>query len=81
MTLIGAASKGSAANLEGSMYQVIRSQGLGWTVTREAVPAAAALVLAEVFYKFHSFTLELLAFAATWCILSWAYGRLVGNKR
>lgn len=61
------------------MYQVIRSQGLSWTVTREAIPAGVALVLAEAFYKFRSFTLELLAFAATWCVLSWVYGRLLGH--
>ncbi len=59
------------------MYQVIRAQGLGWTVSREAVPAAVALVVAEVFYKFHSFTLELLAFLATWYVLSWGVSRLV----
>jgi len=63
------------------MYQVIRSQGLAWTISREAVPAGVALVLAEVFYKFHSFTLELLAFAATWCGLSWAFGLVAGSKR
>lgn len=76
----GAASKRSAANPEVSMYQVIRSQGLGWTITREAVPAGVALVVAEVFYKFHSFTLELMAFAATWCAVSWAYGRVVRSR-
>lgn len=37
---------------------------------REAPPFAASLVLAETLYKFHSFSLEFLAFAATWLLLS-----------
>jgi hypothetical protein len=39
-------------------------------VAREAVPLASALVLAELLYKFHSFTLEAVAFLATWFVLS-----------
>ena len=31
-----------------------------------------SLVLAELFYKFHSFTVEFLAFAATWGALAFA---------
>jgi hypothetical protein len=30
----------------------------------------ASLLLAEAFYKFHSFTLECLAFLSTWWLLS-----------
>jgi hypothetical protein len=34
------------------------------------LPAAAiALVIAEMFYKFHSFTLECLAFLGTWYVI------------
>jgi hypothetical protein len=32
----------------------------------------AALVVAELFYKFHSFTLECLAFLATWLVFDLA---------
>jgi hypothetical protein len=36
----------------------------------EQLPAlAVSFVIAEVFYKFHSFTLECLAFLATWCVV------------
>ena len=36
----------------------------------EQVPAiTASFIIAEVFYMFHSFTLECLAFLATWSIL------------
>lgn len=36
---------------------------------RDLPPARASLAVAEVFYKFHSFTLETLAFLATWYAL------------
>ena len=36
----------------------------------EQVPAiTASFLIAELFYKFHSFTLECLAFLATWSVL------------
>ena len=31
----------------------------------------AALLIAEFFYKFHSFTLECVAFLVTWSVLDW----------
>ena len=34
-----------------------------------APAATAAIVIAEIFYKFHSFTLECLAFLATWYVI------------
>jgi hypothetical protein len=39
-------------------------------VAREGVTFLAALVVAEFLYKFHSFTLECLAFLVTWAALS-----------
>lgn len=36
----------------------------------EQVPAVMiSLVIAEIFYKFHSFTLECIAFLATWYVI------------
>ena len=36
----------------------------------EQVPAiTASFLIAELFYKFHSFTLECLAFLATWTVI------------
>lgn len=35
-------------------------------IGNHAPSAAASIVIAEVFYKFHSFTLECVAFLATW---------------
>ncbi|KYF52552.1 hypothetical protein BE04_11250 [Sorangium cellulosum] len=56
------------------MYSIIH---LGRpTVARETFAAGAALVVAEVFYKFHSFSLECLAFLATWFAFSWIVSRV-----
>jgi hypothetical protein len=53
------------------MYTLVRSL----TTIRLAVEQVAALMaawlIAELFYKFHSFTLELAAFLATWLLLDW----------
>ena len=35
----------------------------------EAPSLAIAMVIAEIFYKFHSFTLECIAFLATWYVV------------
>ena len=44
----------------------------------EQVPAVAlAWIIAELFYKFHSFTLECAAFLATWFVLDAVIQRLV----
>ncbi len=60
------------------MYHMLHSHGLLQTLTREAPPATAALVVAELFYKFHSFTFECLAFLATWYVFSWILTRALG---
>ena len=52
------------------MYALVRRLDSPLVAAREAATFAAALVLAEVFYKFHSFTLECAAFLATWMALS-----------
>jgi len=38
-----------------------------------------ALVIAELFYKFHSFVLECMAFLATWLVLDLLTERFVGK--
>jgi hypothetical protein len=48
------------------MYMLVRLMPWG-RLLREQVPALAlSFVIAELFYKFHSFTLETMAFLATW---------------
>jgi hypothetical protein len=45
-----------------------------------APSAAVSIVIAELFYKFHSFTLECLTFLATWYSLSWLQSTVLGPR-
>lgn len=57
------------------MYLLTRSRGV--RLAAQEFPAAiSALFVAERFYRLHSFTLECLAFLATWYGLSWALSRM-----
>jgi len=47
------------------MYLLTKSRGLR-LAAHESLAAIFALFVAETFYRFHSFTLECLAFLATW---------------
>jgi hypothetical protein len=51
------------------MYSLIHSYPLRTVVTEHLPTLAIALIIAEIFYKFHSFTLECLAFLGTWYFL------------
>jgi len=59
------------------MYQIIRSYGLVTSLKKEAPAAVTSLLVAEVFYKFHSFAFECFAFLATWYVVSWLLAHLV----
>jgi hypothetical protein len=64
------------------MYALVRRLDTRAVAVREAATFATALVIAELFYKFHSFSLECLAFLATWTALSALLdlgGRLLGK--
>jgi hypothetical protein len=63
------------------MYQILRRQYARGLLVRESIPFGVALFVAELFYKFHSFTLECLAFLATWFALSWLASRLLPQAR
>ncbi len=52
------------------MHQMIKSQGLRRFLIKEAPSGLLALLIAELFYKFHSFVLECIGFLATWYVLS-----------
>lgn len=51
------------------MHSLLFGSGLVGRLRHEIPSAAGALALAELFYKFHSFTLECLAFLATWLVI------------
>ena len=51
------------------MYELVKHIGFVGFLTREAAPLVVSLAIAELFFKFHSFTLEALAFLATWYLI------------
>lgn len=54
------------------MYTLLRSMSLKRLGTEQVPAIALAWLIAELFYKFHSFTLECLAFLATWFVIDMA---------
>jgi hypothetical protein len=58
------------------MYSLLHDLGFRRTLTAEAPSLLAAMIVAEVFYKFHSFSLECTAFLATWAALSYVAARM-----
>ncbi len=50
------------------MYTLVRSLPIRQLLLEQAPVFGLSLVIAELFYKFHSFTLECIAFLATWYI-------------
>lgn len=50
------------------MYTLIRSRPLRRLLLEQAPALGTSLIVAELFYKFHSFTLECIAFLATWYV-------------
>ena len=70
------------------MYALIRSTSLRSLLTAELPALLLSMLVAEVFYKFHSFTLECLAFLVTWLVADAVFqagarlvARTVGGRR
>ena len=53
------------------MYTLMRQVGTREGLLIEAPSLIVAMVMAELFYKFHSFTLECAAFLGTWMVVSY----------
>ena len=53
------------------MFELMRSSTLRQLLTRQLPGLGIALVIAELFYKFGSFTLECVAFLATWLVVDY----------
>jgi hypothetical protein len=64
-----------------TVYQMLRGRSLKALSIDALPPLAAAFLLAEIFYKWHSFTLECLGFLATWFVLDMAWTKLVERLR
>ncbi len=56
------------------MYTLIRMMPLRQLLLEQVPALGASLVIAEQFYKFHSFTLECVAFLATWFVIDGVIG-------
>ena len=53
------------------MYTLLRNGQLRRQLLPEGGSLMVSLFIAEIFYKFHSFTLECLGFLATWFVASY----------
>ena len=58
------------------MFELLRSSTLRQLLARQAPALALSLIVAELFYKFGSFTLECLGFLATWFVLDAMFAQL-----
>ena len=67
------------------MFSLVKDFGVQVALKQEALPFVIAFLIAEVLFKFKSFTLECLAFLATWFVLSFiqslVFGRSPQQKR
>lgn len=61
------------------MYTLWRGMHDGRAAWVEVPTLAASVAIAEFFYKFHSFSLECLAFLATWFVLGGAVSAVAGK--
>ncbi len=62
------------------MYTLIKNMNVRRALVVEVPGLVISIIVAELFYKFHSFTLECVAFLATWLVASAVFeflGRLV----
>lgn len=66
------------------MYTLTKLLTVREFLLQQATTIVVALAIAEMFYKFHSFTLETVAFLATWYALDLARNwvtNVLGGKR
>jgi hypothetical protein len=66
--------------MEENMFSLVKDLGIQVALKQEAVPFVVAFVVAEFLYKFKSFTLECLAFLATWFVLSFLQSLVLGPR-
>ena len=57
------------------MFELLRSSSMHQLLARQAPALVISLVIAEMFYKFGSFTLECLGFLVTWFVLDATFAR------
>jgi hypothetical protein len=55
------------------MYQLIRNRTVRTFLIDTAPALVVSFLVAEFFYKWHSFTLECAGFLGTWFVLDWLW--------
>jgi hypothetical protein len=67
------------------MYTLFRNTPMATLLSTQGPALLASFAIAELFYKFHSFTLECLAFLVTWFVIDAAItavrGLWIGRHR
>jgi hypothetical protein len=63
------------------MYSLIRGEDVSGRLVREVPALGSSLLVAETFYKFHSFSLECVAFLGTWFAASLLIHALFPRKK
>ncbi len=66
------------------MYTLLHSVPLKQLLIEQVPVILVSMLIAELFYKFHSFTLETIAFLGTWYVLDALYrmaSRRLAKKR
>jgi hypothetical protein len=62
------------------MYQLLRNRTVRAISVDTVPPLLLAFVIAELFYKWHSFTLECIGFLATWFVFDWVWSNVCSSK-
>ncbi len=57
------------SNQESILFSLINIVGLREILSREAIPFAVSLIVAQLYFKWGSFALELIGFLALWLTL------------
>ena len=61
------------------MYHAVKSQSVKKLLVVEGPSLIVAIAIANVFYKFGSFPLELLAFLPTWFVVSYLLSNAISR--
>lgn len=61
------------------MYHAVKSQAIGKLLVVEGPSLIVSIAIANTFYKFGSFLLELLAFLPTWFVVSFVISSILAR--
>lgn len=63
------------------MYSLIKTMPTHRLLLEQLPVLVVSLLIAELFYKFHSFTLECLGFLATWYVLDGVLRFFISSRK